>query len=156
IGTMWYHLRRTRRDRRIHCPHCGESLAQWAHVAIATGNCGQCGRRVLAESEVVSAADALAVLSRRRTRPVAAASTVPPESPRPTAAAANIPLLPLDEFNAIARIQQRRELTVVAVAFVIMFASMLAAVAFMAVTGLLGPYSGDREIGQALMIGGLL
>jgi hypothetical protein len=46
---MWLGDRRGRRDQRLLCPHCGFMLFQNRRLVVATRNCVECGRRVLAE-----------------------------------------------------------------------------------------------------------
>src|ERR1035437_3835711 len=50
LGLMaWYGLRQQRRYGH-RCPHCNKSLVGFgAQIAIATGNCGQCGERVFSD-----------------------------------------------------------------------------------------------------------
>lgn len=45
-----------RRDERLRCPSCGQSLEGIQHLVIATRNCGHCGKRVLAEPEPIDVA----------------------------------------------------------------------------------------------------
>jgi nitrate reductase gamma subunit len=49
LTAMWLGYRRGRRDERLLCPHCHTLLVQHQHLVVATRNCVQCGRRVLAE-----------------------------------------------------------------------------------------------------------
>lgn len=51
IGGTWLGYRRSSRDQRLLCPHCSALLVEGKHVVVATRNCVQCGRRVLAEPE---------------------------------------------------------------------------------------------------------
>jgi hypothetical protein len=53
---LWMHERRTRRDPRLVCPHCGKLLVSWHALVVATRNCARCGRRVLAEPESAAGA----------------------------------------------------------------------------------------------------
>jgi hypothetical protein len=46
---MWLGYRRGSQDQRLLCPHCGFLLAESRCLVVATRNCVQCGRRVLAE-----------------------------------------------------------------------------------------------------------
>jgi hypothetical protein len=46
---MWLGYRRGRQDQRLLCPHCGILLVESRRLVVATRNCVQCGRRVLAE-----------------------------------------------------------------------------------------------------------
>ena len=50
LGLMaWYGLRQQRRYGH-RCPHCNKSLVGFgAQIAIATGNCGQCGESVFSD-----------------------------------------------------------------------------------------------------------
>ena len=47
----WINGRITKRDDRGWCPHCRQSLIQLSGLVIMTGNCGHCGRQVLAKRE---------------------------------------------------------------------------------------------------------
>lgn len=49
VALMVVFRKRTVRDRRLLCPHCGRLLVQVASLAAVTGNCGHCGRKVLAD-----------------------------------------------------------------------------------------------------------
>ena len=46
---MWLGYRRGSQDERLLCPHCGALLVERQFIVVATRNCVQCGRRVLAE-----------------------------------------------------------------------------------------------------------
>jgi nitrate reductase gamma subunit len=49
LAAMWLGYRQGNRDGRLLCPHCHTLLVQHQHLVVATRNCVQCGRRVLAE-----------------------------------------------------------------------------------------------------------
>jgi hypothetical protein len=48
-GAAWCNERRSRRDPRRNCPHCGAALELHGPIVIATRNCPRCGRRVLSD-----------------------------------------------------------------------------------------------------------
>src|SRR5438093_1462240 len=50
---IWAGWRRANLDPRVRCPHCDKLLANMRSVVVATRNCGHCGRRILADPDVL-------------------------------------------------------------------------------------------------------
>lgn len=55
IAFMAFGIHRQTLDRPSRCVHCGKCLIEYHHAVFATGNCGHCGRRVLADPALTAA-----------------------------------------------------------------------------------------------------
>jgi hypothetical protein len=53
----WINHRRIKQDRLFMCPHCDAPLLDAPYLVMTTGNCCNCGRRVLAETEGIRQAN---------------------------------------------------------------------------------------------------
>ncbi len=53
IGGLLVNERWAKKDPLLLCPSCAKSLLEIKHLVVATRNCGHCGKRVLAEPEML-------------------------------------------------------------------------------------------------------